>query len=301
MSKLVINNTHIADLPRKWQELNRKQIKAVCRLIPYAQSDQALSIMLLCYFTGLSLKTLDIPQDFSFGSDELLHRLYHKKTGHFLANTADINQMISALDFMFAYTDKRKTLAPKFIINHFPVLRNRYCKSLHGPGAGLSTITFKEFIRLESLLERIDTDTVSENLFYAVLYRPRDKTVKPSSRDFNGDFRIPFNDYQLHKLSTHTAKLHRWQKTYIRLFYQGCRDFLSRKFDKAFAATDKVDDTPKTTFEKLNDLVVQLANKDLTKISTIRDSMLYDVLSQLNHIVIEGRKARELSDKKPIY
>ncbi len=302
MKDLTVNDTHICKVPTKWKEISPDHIKALCKYINYAISPESLKVMMLLYISRLKLvRSKEIPAPGGL-FDKTLFPIKGKKTGLFYASSADIAFMAESLDFLFVEKEKKKYMQSGLVENHFPRLRTRWRTQLYGPGSGLYNLTFAEFIRLETLYELITSkgSSEAENRFCGTLYRKRDKTVDPNSPTFEGDLREPFNDHLMDTYARQGLRLSRWKKNYIRLFYEGCRNFITDKFPQAFYANEAVE-TGTTTFENFNKLITGLSNSDLTKAKEIRKAPLYDALSQLEAFAIEGKKLREARDKKTVY
>lgn len=299
MKKLTVNDLYICDIPENWNELSADHIKALCKYINFAITPISLKMMMLLYISRLKLvKSKGIPAQGGL-FDKTLFPVKGKKTGLFYAASADISFMAENLSFLFAEKSEGVIIESRLVQNHFPELRTQRFKSLFGPNSGLYNLTFAEFIRLETLYEKLgrDENPNIENRFCAVLYRPKDKSVDTGSPDFSGDVREPFNDHLLDKNAKTASFLARWQKNYIRLLYEGCRNFIIDKHPNAFG-TIEASEPGKTTFENFNQLVTSLTNKDLTKAKEIRTSPLYDVMAQLEAFAIDGKKIRESENQK---
>ena len=302
MKKLSINDLYICDIPENWNELSGDHIKALCKYINFAITPISLKMMMLLYISRLKLvKSKGIPAPGGL-FDKTLFPVKGKTTGLFYAASADISFMAESLSFLFAEKNDGIFIESRLVQNHFPVLRTTRLQSIYGPNSGLYNLSFAEFIRLETLYEKLgrEDNPDIENRFCAVLYRPKDKAADPDSPDFTGDLRESFNDHLLEKNARIASHLSRWQKNYIRLLFEGCRNFIIEKHPNAFG-TFEAGEPGRTTFENFNQLVTSLSNKDLTKAREIRSAPLYDVMAQLEAFAIEGKKMRELSNQKPKY
>ncbi len=289
MKPLVINNIHIADLPQSWDELSPALMQAICRLALSCHDIITLKTSLA--LIASRLKPLPYsPALTSEHPDQQLFAFQGKKTGVFLAESASIQMIADNFDFLFEEHNGRKVMESKLVKTIFPRLRTG-TNTLYSPDSALFNISFAEFIRLETLNEQLAKNPSDElmNAFAAVLYRPKDPKQNPNHPSFSGDVRLPFNDHLLKRHARITARLHPWQKIYIRLFYDGCRSFIINKHPHAFAPTDQAQ-SQMSTFESFIHLVTMLTNNDPSKAADIRKAPLWDILPQLEALSKAAKK-----------
>lgn len=304
MVNLKINSTHICKLPSIWKELTGKEIKALCKFLTKTVCPESLKAFML--FFVAKLKVLRVGEIHSADKlpDKTLFAMKSKKKGLFYASSADVQALVNCFSFLFSEKDGKLYLESGIVQNYFPRLRTKLGYNLYGPSSGLFNISFAEFIRMETLYEALHSDQSpdAENRFCGTLYRRKDPKANPKSPSFNGDIRTPFNDHLAKTYSRNGKWLPKWKKVYVRLFYEGCRNFIINKFEKAFYS-----DGPSsageglTTFENFNKLVTGLCDGDLTKADLIRKAPLYDAFSQLEALAVQNKKMRESVNKKPVY
>lgn len=303
MKDLTINNINIGKLPSDWKDFTKKDIKALCKFLTPGICPDSLKVLLLLFVT--KLKVLNAPSIPSPDKlpDKTLFAMKSKKTGVFYANNADLQALVDSFSFLFNEKDDKIYLESGIVINYFPYLRTKYGRKLYGPSSGLFNITFAEFIRLETLYEnfRIGKTPDSEDRFCGTIYRKRDPKANPMSPEFSGDIRNPFNDHLAKKYTQNGSMLSPWKKIFIRLFYEGCRNFIIKKYENAFRSYEHSQEPGNTTFENYNRLVTGLSNGDLTKANLIRKAPLYDAFAQLEALVIEKRNYENALNKKPVY
>ncbi len=303
MKDLTINNINIGKLPSDWKELKPEEVKALCKFLIPGICPDSLKVLMLLFVA--KLKLLNAPQVDSPDKipDKTLFALKSKKTGMFYANTADLQALTDCFSFIFNKQDDKIYLESGIVVNYFPKLRTTFGYNLYGPSSGLFNISFAEFIRLETLYEmmRNSESDDAENRFCGTLYRRKDPKANPDSPDFKGDIRLPFNDHLARSYTRHGKRLSGWKKIYIRLFYEGCRNFIIKKFEQAFHSYESSHEAGQTTFENFNKLVTGLSNGDLTKANLIRKAPLYDAFSQLEALAIQNKKMRDSINKKPVY
>ena len=222
MKKLTVNKIDLGYIPEHWQELTADQVKALCQYCLFALSTDSLKIMLLLYITRLRLvNAREIPAAGGL-FDKTLFPIKGKKTGIFYAATADIALLASSLSFIFPDRENNSIIYSRLVVNHFPKLKTRWFQTLYGPSDGLYTLSFAEFIRLETLYDRLDKSPGALDRFCGVLYRRKNPQVNPDDSEFTGDMRIPYNDHHLGKYARQAARLHPWMKIYIKILYEGC-------------------------------------------------------------------------------
>lgn len=303
MKQLKINNKNIAQIPGSWKELTPVQVEAVCKLSLLSLNELYMKVQLFLIITGLQL-VRQPPVEIGRGSDKrYLFKMQSKKTGTILVDSVDINYVVSQFDFLFTRVQNQTVIESKMVQNHFPYLRNTWGRKLYGPASALFNITLDEFIRAETLYSQFgaksDPDLV--NRFCATLYRPLDKSVNMKSPDYRGDVRQVFNDHLVERNARYTRYFRKWQKIYIRMFYEGCRAFIIHKNPNAFSGDGDASAEPKTVFEGFVSLVTALCDNDATRASKLRKTLLWDVLPQLEALSLQMKELQKKDRMKLKY
>ncbi|AWW32447.1 hypothetical protein DN752_21130 [Echinicola strongylocentroti] len=107
---------------------------------------------------------------------------------------------------------------------------------LYGPVGNFETLTAKEWTEAdEAFLDFHQTKQMADlDRLVAILYRPKKKGLKPDSPDFENDYRIPFNEFQVPKRSFALKTIHPDIKLAVLVWYQGCRMEWEAVFERVF-------------------------------------------------------------------
>jgi hypothetical protein len=126
--------------------------------------------------------------------------------------------------------------------NLFPKIRHNG-KWLYGPSDLLQNISIEEFAFADKAFisfmraEKNDKDLPLSKLV-ACLYRPKNQSIL-SDKPVNGDFREPFNSFELDYNTRSLRKLPLALKLSVLLFYWGCRNKLSKIYPNVFSGKNK--------------------------------------------------------------
>lgn len=127
---------------------------------------------------------------------------------------------------------------------------------LYGPVGNFETLTAKEWTEAdEAFLDFHQTKQQTDlDRLVAILYRPRQKGLKPSAPDFENDYRIPFNEFQVAKRSFALKTIPPNIKLAVLLWYQGCRLEWEGVFERVFkgAQSDRENFGWQETIQKLS-------------------------------------------------
>ncbi len=290
-------------VPSCWKDLTDKQVKALCKFLLANLCPESLKISMLLFCAKITVVNAPEINSPDLIADKTLFALKSKKTGVFYASSADMKHLSDCFSFLFTSHNEKLYLQSGIVENHFPKLTTTWGRKLIGPASGLYNLTFKEYIRLETLFDYIHKKPSDELLyrFCGTIYRKRNHDADPDSPSFNGDLRSPFNDHLLKSYVQNGKSLSMWQIVYVRLFYEGCRNFIIDKFEQVFYSDGSSESSASSTFENLNKLVTGLCSGDLTKAEQIRNAPLYDAFSQLEALAIERKKVLDSTNKKPVY
>lgn len=268
---------HIDEMPKTWNELSLQQLQSVTKCLLQKLSKTRFRVEMLRIFTDLLI--LQKPHTYRNRTPHFLVKFPHHEQCFLSADT--IRDMGATFDWLTEPSDLHAQLLPVVKVGF---------KKYYGPADTLTNITFNEYISANELYT-VYMATKNEkflNQFIAALYRLEDKKYIPNDPNFSGDRREPFNPFTLEKRAVKIAKLDDVSKTIILLYYTGCRRELQRRFPDVFNGEESSD--PKKGIPGLAGLVSRLNNGDATKNESIRNSMLYDILEEL-------QKNEEISQK----
>ncbi|UOQ99911.1 hypothetical protein MUN81_10510 [Hymenobacter sp. 5317J-9] len=207
-------------VPSTWNEMTRKQLLRVLAELYGASETNGYRLRLLAILTGFRLPLLS-----ALAPDVLA-------------------QLLPLVDFTTS-EDHRLTaqLVPTLRLpgRH----RTEPATTVHGPRASLSNATFGEFIFADTFFIQYHRAKAQHRATYldkflAVLYRPAKRHVDPEAADWNGDVRIPFNEYHLEQRTPRLAPVPALEKLAVLTWYRGCRAQLGLEFPEVFAAAEEI-------------------------------------------------------------
>lgn len=119
------------------------------------------------------------------------------------------------------------------------LLRTVRCGSIHwhGPQDHGRNMSFLEFIKADTAYAAFlaNHDTVHLNTLVATLYRPASQAQSRTTPGYNGDPRIPLNEYHLSGRALQAAKVPLVDRYAILLQYAGLRQYLQLRYPKTFS------------------------------------------------------------------
>lgn len=252
-----------------WDEINGKQLEVLTRLI---LTDMTVGEQKTILFHSLS----NIPKNLFV-----------------LFNEYQIMSLYDCVDPFFEDPELTNNLWPSFKI---------LGKTYHGPGNMFGRMSVDEFIKAEDYyfdyLEETRKDFPDEeklenliNCLVATLWREKDGNKDRDSSDFNGDWRVSFNQ---HHIATRAVKLKRlpaYRKLGMLFYYQGCRnalvDLYEGIFDTEKGASESAD---RETWIKM---LSHLPNDKFGTIDRIGPMNLLTVLYFCNLFILEAKKAKK--------
>lgn len=280
-------------IPSAWNDFNAVQFLRIAELslsqLPIAEF--RLKVLLTC--TGLTVDRKD--EVFIEGEP----CFYLKKEGEskYLLSAKELSEIAMNFDFLFTAHKQKdgsdvllvdcylyKQLIPEFKLKNIVFL---------GPDSGLTNITLSEWIHSETAYDKYARTRKKEyvDTLIAILYR------KVDSSKTTGDKRIAFNDHTIADDANFIASLSPVTKNAIFLWYEGCRNFIVKKFPEVFSPKKKSKTTGADVFENFLYLVNALSNNDVTKTEQVRTSYLMEVMITLNAMAIEQREFEERRKK----
>jgi len=283
MYTLKINN-EIIRIPSSWNELTSEQLLTAISLSKKNLSLGEYTSRLLLNITGL----IPIIKKEKINSDGyLFYFRYGKKK--YLIDATDFSAISRKLGFLFNQENDNYYFNYNLTRNLLPKIRISLFKTLYGPADTLTNFLFEEFIHSETNLnyfERTKDPKYLDKLI-AVMYRPRDRSIKINDKNYHGDIRESFNDHRIEKISGITRRMDDIYKKAILLFYNGCRRFITSRFPNTFSETSPGNGDIFMSFMKL---VNALSESDVTKKDQVRKSYLYDVLITMEELAIQRKK-----------
>lgn len=305
MHELTINKQTYY-FPQRWDELTAQQLIYICRLTFDKSNLAEVKLKLLLYFTGL--KVYYRKQRIMQGIEHYL--IGSSKEHAWWISCHDIIFACKGLDFLFKEIKNKKgeyichdldsrlvtNLLPSIELPHSFLFMALSGVKLHGPASGLTNLIFEEYIQAETNLVRFRETGKQEYLhkFIAILYRPVKSKREQQSITYDGDIRLRFNDSAIDSRARQIEKLAPEIKKAILLWYDGCKYFITKQFPNLFKPpTEEETSEPGDTFRNFMKLVDNMADSDVTKKPTIRQSYLMDVLESLEQTSIKAQKQKE--------
>lgn len=290
MAVLAIDGLKVADLPGSWRELTCGQLKQLSLLLASGLDADTLRLVLLLRWGGL-----DVVNEPSEEINGTCHWLRGKRIGRRLVALEDLNYVLEQFDFLFGDdVGEVRVIESRLIKNHFGWFRGRFGIKLHGPDGGLFNITWMEFIRMEMAYARMKTHEDAIYELIGIMYRRRDWTKWRWRDNFDGDYRVKYNDHHLKSYERRARGLPSWAVVYCRLFYEGCRAFIISEHPGAFGGGGggggKKGESKPNQFKEFMKLTNALAGNDPTKGGLVRQTYLWDILPEMERMAEVGKK-----------
>lgn len=263
--------------PSNWNELSKKDILAAGKYLPRISITHALEgtqkdkrATQSIFKQHLSMRLLGIPKSVwqklnSFQKVDLMHTL------------------------SWVYEDITLT---KQVLPHF--YNKKAC--FVGPSSKLSNITFEEFITAERALFQFTQKPSKEHLIdlVAVLYRQK-SSVDPSSSNFNGDERQPFNIHTVNQRSKALQTMGIDTAFSIYFFYLGCKNYIAKKHPHVFTkpATSPKKKKTKQKPTAWGEIIIELLVPKYGTVEQCKKLNVYDALGFLNHETFKNKKQNE--------
>jgi len=262
--KVVRFNNDKYTLPSKWDELNPKQLIAVAKIMLAEQHWDNIKVRLVLYFLGMRVirrRKVIVDEVEHFYVKHGLRRVY-------LLSVFDIAALGNTLEFLTEKPDKEgnRLLRPKIRKQPFPILKFRF-KRFAGYENALTDMLFGEFIFAETYYYRYLTtkDEVWLNRLLAVLYR---RVKKHTMQEFSEE--------AIEQNARLIASLPAYKKLVMRFYYDGCKEFLSRKFPQTLGSGGG--GKAKDPFEDFHKITIAMTNGFPTEADGVRNTLLYDAL-----------------------
>lgn len=239
-------------LPEKWNELNRDQLLAISRAT-FLQRDRSLQKIFIAH------KFLKLP----FG-------VFRK-----IALT-DIDAVYNSMSERMGENNLYKTL-----ITDFTLRAVKY----YGPSDMGNNLTLDEFAKADkhysAFTSRKNVDDLDKLI--ACLYREKRSDLKQTDREYDGDLRVPFNEYHVANRALRVHRLSDDIKYAILLQYSGFRKFLQDRYPLTFSGGE-------SSKYGISGMVVELAGP---KFGTTDETFK----SNIHPILIYTEQALQKADK----
>lgn len=258
-------------VPENWNQLNKKQLRQLCRMIAHGISPSYRRQQLFMLWAGIQAlpgKMVDhLGQTFY---------LFRKKRSLFYLSVEDYTYFLRRIDFASGRSELTRQLLPRLWAPF---------GWLHGPSNKLYNITYNEFIHAEAAFNRYMADGKNINhlnALCAVLYRQA--VMSKKSKYYTGDVREGFNDFNYMQRARRFRFVPLWQRIAVFMFYSGSREALYQAHtylrDEATIGEDHSSD-----LDKHRQLINTLNQGDLTRNKSIMQSPVWDVMGMLNSMV----------------
>lgn len=286
MKKLTLGK-EIIDIPESWNDLTAEQLLYISRVTYDQMNINVFKFNLFRNITGIQVKKHRL-----FIGGAYCYRISYKKKIYVI----DLEELTMLMEELFRFIFKTQTrnreehtfIDSNLVKQLLPVIKHRFRK-YYGPADGLSNIVFEEYISAVCSYHRYTKtqDTKHIDMLIATLYRRgRDK----KEAELAGDTRLPFNDNVVEKQSLRFKNLDAAVKTAIMYFFSGSIENLKRLFPAVFTGAGSAGNSdPFFSYMELTDA---LAKYDITKKTEIRKSLLFDVLSTLNNMIIQSKSKK---------
>jgi hypothetical protein len=266
-------------MPESWDQLSRKQLLYVCRLLNLNLSELKFKAWVFIRFTGIK------PLPKKVFSDRVYY-FFRKKNTRFFLTPDEFHWFCNSANFLLSESKLTK--------NNFPVFRILW-KRFFGPSNCCYNISVMEFLVAERMIDAFHKTNQLKylHLLCAILYRRQSRAHRPNTSNYNGDRREPFNDYTFEKRERWFCLLPVSKLFAVYVFFTGCRNLLIEKYPYLFN-TQNVSSEPVNHAEILKQVMVALNQGDLTKNKVIRQTQLWEAFGHLNELAKQAQKVKKV-------
>jgi hypothetical protein len=255
-------------MPASWDELTAAQLLFVCRLFLQNLSEHEFRLRVFLKFTG----TRALPQRVI--AEHVYYFFRHGKT-RFSLTVDELHWFLQSANFLLSEVQLNH--------NHLPVIR-LFGLNFHGPRAKGYNISYLEYVHAEAAVFAWHKTQKPEHLqkLCAILYRPSVKSKVYYSPDWNGDPRIPFNDFAFQRRARFFRLIPKAKLMAVYLFYQGLKNALAKAHPGVFSKVT-VSSEPANPVESLKQIVFELNGGDITRNAEITRKPVWEIFDQLEH------------------
>ena len=283
MQKIKIGNQEYK-IPNHWNELAMDSL-----IFLSSQTQKGVTVDELKVKMVLHLLNAYIFENGKRAETEL-YRVHIGKEIHFL-DVEDFMKLKECANFLFEVRkvkvkDEEKEISAlssqlyKCPFKKFPC---GCAAELHNPGdTALSDITFGEMNYIQTINAAMQVD-FWDNLdkMIGILFRNRNK---------------PFNPQKIFDYATDVSKASRNLKMIAYWHYVGSMNRLEKKFPTVFQRTGEAYKAG-GVFNQQMELVIELANDDITKVEDVNNTLYYTVLFRLEKTNKEAEESKKAAEK----
>ncbi len=248
------------DYPCRWEELTPKQFIDIVSVISHQEITDADNIFIINTILGLKKCPL-----FNW-PDRISH----------------LNK------FLF---EIKEPFSKVFITEIHP-----HGQPFYGPSDAFNNVKIGEFAFADTyFMAYIKTHRVEfMNKVIAALYRPRVLNLDPTSYDYQGDFREPFNENIIDHRASLVDRIPRPVKEAIIFNYRIIRKYIEMQYPYVFPQEKNKDVTVvkigSSTQAGWDKFLRSLCNGDITQIDKVADQLLHNVMAEANDTIMESNK-----------
>lgn len=277
----VLNDVHL-HLPDTWNELSKKQLLRITKLLNKKVRKTVLEILVFLELTGTVIQK----NKRVFRLDHSVGFFFTKKTGFgklnqpFLLYPDEMAWMLKRVEKFFDTVDLTK--------NKLPSLRNVFHR-YYGPQENMFTSTLAEWVHAEFNYSMYAKTGKKEflNKLVAVLYRRKAKNYNPNSPEATGDKREKFNEFTFERRAKRLRFVPKHKKTAVFMFYTGIRNHLQNAHPKTFGGSgDQTSDLGKS----LQSMVRSLNEGDPLRNEKLLATNVHDVLTEIESALKQQEK-----------
>ena len=264
-----------------WNQLTRRQIMFVARLFLAKLDFESFRLRAFLFLTGVRALPKKMVAD-------QVYWIFKKGKQQFMLSRQELAGFLHTVDYLTG--DCRLTT------NQFPVFRLLF-RRCFGPSNSCYNLSYIEFIHAEKCLHAFQrtNDVKCLNELCAILYRPGKKDFHPLRPDYNGDRRIPFNEYTYQRHANRFRLLSLRKRFAVYLFYTGCRNHLMDANSNLFRS-GSVSSEPVNPVESLRKIVYDLNMGDITRNEKIYRMQVWEAFEHLGDL-IENQSKKKANGK----
>lgn len=269
-------NDRIFGFPSGWDELSQEELLFFCTKILRKESLHLIKISLAL----LMLKLRIVKKDSLVIDDVEYFTVIDEGRNMFNISTLAIDQVCDKLGFLITEKEEKEGVKPvlaasELTRNLLPEINLAHTE-FTGPKQGLSDISFHQFILAEHYYHKYVREENVEFLdkLIAVLYPKKGEA---------------FNESDVAANAALLAAMAASRKMAVRLFYEGSKWFLAKKFPLVWGGKGKGSANVVDGYMKV---INALSGNDVTKHDVIRATALYEVMYALNDLIDKNEKTK---------
>lgn len=256
------------EYPGEWDELSRKQLLFITKLLDKGLTVIEFKLIVLMNFLKIKYKMF--------------------------ARISDTNKFMLTETVNFLNRDVSLTEAV------IQFIRVSWLRKYYAPASRLTNCNIIEFRYSENFYrDYVDTQkTEHMDKLIATLYRPKKffHFIRKRLNNYDGDPRMKFNDKFILARAKKIRRMPFHYKYGIFLFYRGCRSFIAQRYNRVFVESDSTEKKP----EKFDwgNIIRQAAGGKFGQIMQTAETNIYTFLSELQERIIEAEKIERKYSRK---